>query len=143
MENQPAPPIGYAGSFPLSKALAIKNMKKELTLENLICLIREFHGIPSKTVITENTLIENDLGITGDDGDDLLEEIEKTFDLSFIGQDGTLREFFDLNENEYLFHSEGFDILGIFRSLFGKNKETVKPFNVGELYRGACRAKNG
>jgi len=118
-------------------------MKKELSVENIISLIRESQGIPSKIVITENTLVESELGITGDDGDELLQEVEKEFDLSFKGKDGSLREYFGLKENEYLFHSEGIDILGIFKELFGKNKETVKQFTVGELFQGALRAKNG
>lgn len=118
-------------------------MKKELTLENLNSVIRELQGIPSKILIDENTLVENELGLTGDDGDEVLQEIEKVFELSFKGKDGSLREFFGLKDNEYLFHSEGFDILGVFKKLFGINNESIKPFIVGELFKGALRAKNG
>lgn len=113
-----------------------------LNLENLIALIREFHCIPDKTEISETTLLENDLGITGDDGCDLLEEIEKTYKLSFTGKDGSLREFFDLEENQFLFHSEGLDLFGIFSFIFGREPENVKPITVGDLLAGSLKAKN-
>jgi hypothetical protein len=113
-----------------------------LNLENLISLIREFHCIPDKTEINETTLLEDDLGITGDDGCELLEEIEKAFSLSFTGKDGSLRKFFDLEENQFLFHGEGVDLFGIFSFIFGKKPENVKPISVGDLLAGSIKAKN-
>jgi hypothetical protein len=113
-----------------------------LTLENLISLIREFHRIPNKTEISENTLLEDGLGITGDDGCELLEEIEKTFSLSFTGKDGSLREAFDLEENQFLFHGEGIDLFGIFSFIFGRKPENVKPITVGDLLTASLKVKN-
>lgn len=118
-------------------------MTKELTLENLISLIKKFHGISDKKLINENTLIEDELGITGDDGCELLEEIETQFKLSFTGKDGSFRALFELEENQYLFHSEGFNPMGIFPCIFGRKTENVKPISVGELYSGALMAKSG
>lgn len=116
-------------------------MKKELTLKNLIALIRELHRISDKKAINESTLIEEELGITGDDGCELLEEIESNFDLSFSGKDSSLREFFDLEDNQYLFHSEGFSLTGIFQFILGGKSENVKRITVGDLYSGATKAK--
>ena len=113
-----------------------------LNIENLISLIREFHAIPDKTEISEITLLEDDLGITGDDGCELLEEVEKTFNLSFTGKDGSLREFFDLEENQFLFHGEGVDLFGIFSFIFGRETENVKPITVGDLLAGSLKAKS-
>lgn len=113
-----------------------------LDIDNLISLIRENHGIPDKTEVSETTLLEDDLGITGDDGCELLEVIENTFNLSFTGKDGSLREFFDLEENQFLFHSEGLDLFGIFSLIFGRDPESVKPITVGNLLDASLKAKS-
>ena len=116
-------------------------MTKELTIENLVALIRTTQGLSKKKVINETTLLENDLGITGDDGRELLEEIENQFNLSFAGKDGSLKDVFDLENDQYLFHSEGVDLFGIFSFLLGKKPENVKPISVGELFNAASKAK--
>jgi hypothetical protein len=94
--------------------------------EDFLAFIRQDQGISRKTSLLESSLLERDLGITGDDGDDLLQAIQRKFGISFIGAD------FDLGEGQYLFHSEGLD-------LFGRTGN-VKPLSVGELYRASCRA---
>ncbi|MBK0124352.1 DUF1493 family protein [Pantoea sp. S61] len=48
------------------------------TLEQVIEFVREYSG-DLKSVMTEHTRLEADLGITGDDGVELLEEAEKRF----------------------------------------------------------------
>ena len=116
-------------------------MIKELSIENLVTLIRTTQGISKNKVINESTLLESDLGITGDDGRELLEEIENQFNLSFVGKDGTHKEFFDLENNQYLFHSEGVDLFGIFSFFLGRKTENVKSISVGELYNAASKAK--
>lgn len=104
------------------------------TLDDVITFIRADQYIGEGTPITATTLLEADLGITGDDGSELLEGLQKHFAISFAGPGG-LREAFGLQPGEYLFHSEG---LGFFRWLagcFGKDIENVKPLSVGELHR--------
>jgi hypothetical protein len=64
-------------------------------------------GIKETTVITGITLLDRDLGITGDDGIELLEELQERFGVSFAGADGTLGETFGLEKGEFLFESEG------------------------------------
>jgi hypothetical protein len=115
----------------------------ELTLENLIAVIRDCQGFSVKDRITEQSNLENDLGITGDDGSELLEEIEKYFSISFRGTDGTIRTIFGLAPNEYLFHSEcGINLFSLISSLWRKDIEKVKSITVGQLYDAAQRAKN-
>lgn len=97
--------------------------------------LRNFACISSKKQITAMTRFENDLGITGDDGDDLLIATEKRFEVKLS------RETFNLRPNEYLFNSEGLDFLGLFKGLLGA-KETVREFTVGELYDAVCRGVN-
>jgi hypothetical protein len=112
-----------------------------LTFENLVAVIRECTGIPKKVPIAENSRLEEDLGITGDDGDDLLLEIQKRFSLSFVGEDGTIREIFGLEHNQYLFHGEGSYPFEWLISLFSKHTENVKTITVGQLYEAAVKAK--
>jgi acyl carrier protein len=117
-------------------------MNQEATIENLINVIRKHQGIPQKKEITVGTLLEKDLGITGDDGCELLEAIEQEFGVSFIGADGTIREIFGLQKDEYLFHSEGIAVFNFLASLFGKDLERVKALTIGQLHEAVCRASN-
>ena len=53
-------------------------MNDENVLEDLISFIREGSG-EFKMRITKETLIEDDLGVTGDDGVDLIKEYSEIF----------------------------------------------------------------
>ena len=102
--------------------------------------IREFSGHSSRQVITLDTQFERDLGITGDDGDDLLVATEKRFGVQLMTEKRTLRETFSMAPNEYLFHSEGFGCNPFyFLWPFGEPETVViRAFTVGELYRVVC-----
>ena len=89
-----------------------------------------------------SSLLEADLGITGDDGSELLEAIQNHFVMSFVGSDGTIRDAFDLGEKQYLFHSEGVGPFALIASLFGKDVENVKPLSIDQLHQATCRAWN-
>ncbi|MEJ1267413.1 hypothetical protein WDV93_08480 [Pantoea ananatis] len=55
-----------------------------------------------------------------------------------IPEDDDFRTLFDLKENEYLFSSEGLDLLGIgyfFEWLRGKPHSVVKDLSVGQLHQ--------
>jgi len=107
------------------------------TLEEVIDFIREFSGCRNK-FIDENTWLENDLGITGDDGVELLKEAEKIFDVSLPPEGEDFCKLFSLKENEYLFHSEGIDFFGIawlYRRLRGIPAEVIRDLSVGQLHR--------
>jgi len=96
------------------------------TFAEVAAAVRASQGIPAGQCIDAATLLEDDLGITGDDGCALLEELESTFGIAFAGADGTLRAAFCLAPDEYLFHGEGW-------RLFRKDK--VRPLTMDELHR--------
>ncbi len=107
-------------------------IKSNINIDELIDFIREHQGISEKQIIEETTQLENGLGITGDDGCELLEAIEKKFGISFVGSDGTLREAFNLKDDEYLFHSENFHFYNFFN--FNRDTEKVNLITVRQLY---------
>lgn len=111
---------------------------KAPTFEEFTEFLRSFASLSSKKQISAMTLFEDDLGITGDDGSDLLEETEKRFGVKLSSEEHGYMETFNLGPNEYLFNSEGMDLLGFFKGLFG-TKEIVRAFTVGELYDAVCR----
>jgi len=63
--------------------------------------------------ITLDTLIEKDLGITGDDAIDFIEEFAKKFDVDIVS--------FDYSK---YFGSEGIDIFDVFSRLFFQKRTT-------------------
>lgn len=116
----------------------------EPSMADVIAFVREFAGCKRET-INENTWLEKDLGITGDDGVELLEEAEKIFDVSFSTEEEDFRKTFSLKENEYLFHSEGIDFLGIVylcRRLRGIPAPVIRDLSVGQLHRVLVEARN-
>lgn len=54
-----------------------------VSLEDLMEFIRLHQSIPRDVAITSDSCLERDLGITGDDGAELLVAIEKRFQVSF------------------------------------------------------------
>lgn len=107
--------------------------------DELAEFVRHFSGYNPGKIIIPNTLFENDLGITGDDGVELLETVEQHFDIQLTDADGSARNTFRLGPNEYLFNGEGF---GFSLWWFGKSqKPIIHPFTVGELYEAICRQK--
>lgn len=103
-----------------------------ILMEDLVGLIRQEMCISDRKQITEATMLEADLGITGDDGIELINAVDKAFNLELDSSGSRLREVFNLKENEYLFYSEGFDFWGLSELLFGSSK--VKSISVGDLY---------
>ncbi|MGK3115659.1 acyl carrier protein [Candidatus Pantoea formicae] len=114
-----------------------REVSVEPTFQQVIDFVREFSG-DVKSVITEHTRLEADLGITGDDGVELLEEVEKQFGVSFVTEERSFKETFGLGENEYLFNAEGGDWLGVRRLIGWIRKEprcVVRDLTVGELWQ--------
>ena len=102
------------------------------SFEQLAECIRRECGLPKEKYIDPDTQFERDLGITGDDGEELLEAIERQYQIEFT------HESFGLEFNEYLFNSEGFDWSPI-QSLFGRPIPEVRSFTAGELYEGVLK----
>lgn len=106
--------------------------------------MREFSGCTRKA-IDESTLLEEDLGICGDDGVELLEEAEKFFAVRFATDEEDFRSLFSLKENEYLFTSEGLDLLGIcyfFRWLRGEPEPVVRDLSIGQLHQVLVKVRS-
>lgn len=99
---------------------------RDMSFENFIYFMSEFCFVDVEK-ITRDSLVEDDLGVTGDDGDELLIAIENEFGIRFADENGSIRKAFDLKEDEYLFHSEGMH-------LFFRKKENVFPMTVGQFY---------
>jgi hypothetical protein len=123
-----------------------RKMMDGLTFEEFATFIREYRSIPARTQIRSETQFERDLGLTGDDGIDLIKATEKRFEVTLGNGDTGVRETFNLQPNEYLFNSEGWgpsraEII----SLFSGPRTVVRKFTVGELFEAVrkAKAKNG
>ena len=115
-------------------------------LEEVIALVRRISG-DHKTPINAGTRLEEDLHIAGDDGVELLEAAEQAFGVSFFDDDVDFMELFELKENEYLFTTEGLDLLGLGRFCRWLRNEPEPVFtdlSVGKLHRVvvACKAQH-
>ena len=109
------------------------------SFDQFVAFLREAQGIRTRISITPATRLEKDLGITGDDGTDLLVETEKQFGVKLWSEEHGYRQTFHLGPDEYLFHSEGFDIFWLIRRLLGR-PDPVRELTVGELHEAVCRA---
>jgi acyl carrier protein len=110
---------------------------EDFSFEHLANFVRKWASVPKKKEITPETLFEKDLGITGDDGADLLSATEKEFGISLSSEERGYRETFNLGPKEYLFNSEGWAPWEL-TTLFGTS--TVREFTIGELYYAVRKA---
>lgn len=106
----------------------------DISIERLIEFLKDEFYITKP--ITEDSLIEKDLGITGDDGDELLLAIEDEFNIRLRDEEDSIRKVFNLKEDEYLFHGEGSNLLG-FRLNDGYK---IIPLTVKMLHEAMLRA---
>lgn len=112
---------------------------ESLAFEEVANFVRGWARIPAKRQITPDTQFERDLGITGDDGSELLEAVQKRFRVNLAPDETGYRETFGLGPNEYLFNSEGFGFGAEIVTLLSNH--SVRAFTVGELYRGLIKAQ--
>jgi acyl carrier protein len=99
------------------------------SFEEVCQIIRDQAQLDPDERITPETQFERDLGITGDDGSEIIDSVEKHYGIQFTP------DSFGLEPNEYLFNSEGIDLIpGFLRILFNKPEPEVRSFTVGELY---------
>jgi hypothetical protein len=113
----------------------------ELSFAEFAEFVRQWAGISRKKQIAPETF-EDDLGITGDDGCELLESVEKHFDIKLSSEEDGYRKTFNLSPHQFLFHSEGFslsppEILTIFGA------PVVVRFTVGNLYNAVQEVLKG
>jgi acyl carrier protein len=95
-----------------------------LSFEEFADFVRSQCGISRKKKITPESKFEDDLGVTGDDGVDLLRATERRFDIQLSDAEHGYRPTFDLGPDEFLFHSEG----------WFPTPGSVREFKVGDLY---------
>ncbi len=104
--------------------------------------VRAWTGMDNEFVVSSETRLEANLGITGDDGEELLKAVAKEFGVALANPDDGYRTTFSLLANEYLFSSEGFDLLGI-GSLIGRIRgiphHVVRDLTVGQLHTAIVR----
>jgi hypothetical protein len=117
--------------------------RTESSFEELADFIREWAGIPGRKPTVPETLFEDDLGITGDDGCELLEATEKHFGVCLSSPEDGYRRTFDLAPHEFLFHSEGLgwslsDIVSLFRP--SAMPPSIRAFRVGDLFDAIRKA---
>jgi hypothetical protein len=125
-----------------ASAFTILEMAASLTFDEFARFIREYRAVPAHKEIALETQFERDLGLTGDDGDDLLLATEKQFGVALASDETGVRKTFNLEPNEYLFHSEGLELFPIeMTMLFGATAHSVREFMVGELYEAVRKAK--
>jgi hypothetical protein len=110
------------------------------SFDEFVAFLREWGRVSRKKIISPETQFEADLGITGDDGCELLEATEKRFQVRLSSDERGCRDTFGLGFNEFLFHSEGLRFgPPPLITLFGTTHEKVRPLTVGELHRAVCR----
>ncbi|HGM5492135.1 TPA: hypothetical protein ACKP1B_003815 [Serratia fonticola] len=113
------------------------------TLHDVIGFVRKFTG-EHRAPINENTWLEADLGISGDDGVEFLEEAAQVFGVVLYTEEDGYRFTFDLQQNEYIFTSEGLDLLGMSRLinwLRGMPRPVICDLSVGHLYEVLVEAR--
>uniref|UniRef100_UPI00333F64C4 hypothetical protein n=1 Tax=Dysgonomonas capnocytophagoides TaxID=45254 RepID=UPI00333F64C4 len=108
---------------------------RDFSFENFTNFINDNFIFSDKASLSRDTLIEKDLGITGDDGDEFLLAIQDEFgiDANLIGR------ALGLKDGQYLFHSEG-SVLWLSDKLF--KDDTVIPFTIGQLYDVVVKLAN-
>ena len=113
------------------------------SFEKVAEFVRNWARISAKQPITVHTQFERDLGITGDDGGELLLAAQENFKVDLADGGNGYRKLFNLGANEYLFNAEGFSF-GSGRTdmitLFTNTNPSVRSFTVGELHEAISKA---
>ncbi|MDH3223375.1 MAG: DUF1493 family protein [Gemmatimonadota bacterium] len=115
-------------------------MASTIELDDVVEFVREFTRVPPRISITADTRIEADLGVTGDDGVELLLGAEERFCADF-GDD--LAGVFGLDQGQTLFNDEGTGMpgMGVLLRLLGRGAPPeVRDLKVGELYEALLRS---
>lgn len=119
-------------------------MNEVPTIHDIERFVRTFAGLGAGQSVTPQTRLDADLGITGEDGDDLLRAVAEHFGAKLADPIHGYRETFSLEQNEYLFHAEGFDLLGVLhllRSVLNWPTPKVRDLTVGELHDAIIRTR--
>ena len=119
-----------------------------ISFEEFKQLMREIVDLDANYPLTTETYFEKDLGVTGDDGYELLVDIENSLEIEFLTAGDNCQEIFGLEPGQYLFHSEGINLTGLFETLFRflsnepytiEKYSEVQDLTVGKLYEVVTR----
>ena len=105
---------------------------------------REFTRVSKRKAVDSETRLEADLGVTGDDGADLLEAVANRFDLDYKAFDSALVDTLGLGPNEYVFGPEGLDLIGVgalVRWARRQPQPTFRDLTVRELHAALLAAR--
>lgn len=75
---------------------------ENLSFDQFAAFIRRWAVVSDRKLISLETQFERDLGITGDDGSDLLIATEREFGVKLSSENDGYRKTFSLGANEYL-----------------------------------------
>lgn len=115
----------------------MENYHAGCSFDDVAHFVHTWARLPASRRITPETEFERDLGITGDDGSDLLEAAQKHFRVILASDEGGYRATFGLGPNEYLFNAEGSGIGAALITLF--TTASVRAFTVGELHQAIVK----
>jgi hypothetical protein len=102
-----------------------------VSFDQIAEFVAAFQGI-DRSRISAGARLEADLGITGDDGHELLVEFGSRFQVA-VDRSST--------PSTFLFHSEGFDPFGLVTRMMSRGRATVIPVTVGDLHLAALRGR--
>jgi len=116
---------------------------KSPSFDEVAAFVHEFAGISPHRSIKPETRLVADLGITGDDGDDLLRAANEHFQVDLASPDNGIAQTLRLGPNEYFFRPEGVDLFGIsliIRWFRGEPAPAYRDLAVGELQKAISKA---
>lgn len=110
---------------------------RQPSANDVVAFVRDFASVPRSRHIALNTRLEADVGVTGDDGDELLRAAEREFRAPLTSREHGIAQMLGLGEHEFLFRPEGFDplwLFGLTRRLRRLPRPTYRDVTVGELH---------
>ena len=105
---------------------------RRISFTEFAAFVAQVAGVEPRQ-ITPASEMERDLGVTGDDGIDLLVAIAQQYGTDFDRPH---------HGGRYLFHSEGIDLVGpVVRRLIGRSSSKVIPLTAGDLHLAVLRGR--
>jgi len=115
----------------------------EIEFEEFVKVVRSFCVIFESLQINQKTRLELDLGITGDNGEELFRHLFGYFKIPLPKSERDFREMFKLKPGEKLFHSEGvLPMVKLVKSVDFIQFEQVYPITMGELFEALFDLKS-
>lgn len=115
----------------------------EPSVEDVVAFVREFTRVGSRQPVNSQTRLEADLGVTGDDGADLLEATAARYGLDHEALGSALVETLGLGPDEFVFGPEGLDLIGIgalVRWVRREPRPSYRDLTVSELHGAVLAA---